>query len=90
MAKATAPTVVVVPGEASQELEVKLDAAIALVASGEGQAMGTYTFATVPDATLFQGRQIEVTDGLAGAWTTAVSDGTIWRGSTTGTVITDS
>jgi len=37
-----------------------------------------YTVATVPDATLFPGRSIYVTDAAAGA-TRAYSDGTVWR-----------
>lgn len=38
-----------------------------------------YTVATVPDATLYKGRLIWLSNGSAGAACLARSDGTVWK-----------
>lgn len=56
------------------------------VASANGFVLPTYTVATAPSAAGQTGVIIYVSDGLAGAPTVAVSDGTNWK-SAAGTTI---
>ena len=49
-----------------------------------------YTYATVPDATLYTSHMIYVSDGAAGSPTMAFSDGTNWLRTDTNTAISDS
>ncbi len=54
-------------------------------------AVPSYTFATVPSAaTAGAGAQIYVTNGLAGAATLAISDGTNWKTASSNANISDS